>query len=112
MSASSTYLQWLAVFLGLPLAVMWATHFRLLWSQRRAILAGALWALLISVPWDWWAIRMRVWTFPSDTHLGLWVGGIPLEEYLFIVGATMFVASFTLVLGARGGRWLTEPPPR
>lgn len=106
-----TYLRWLAVFLALPLAVMWATHLGLLWSQRRAILAGALWALLFSVPWDFWAIRMRVWTFPSDTHLGLWIGGLPLEEYLFIVGATMFVASVTLVLGARGGRGLTAPPP-
>ena len=112
MSAASTYLRWLAVFLALPLAVMWATRFRLLWSQRRAILASALWALLISVPWDWWAIRLGVWTFPSDTHLGVWIAEIPLEEYLFIVGATMFISSFTLVLAARGGRWLTGPPPK
>lgn len=112
MSASSTYFQWLAVFFGLPLAVLWATHFRLLRSQRQAIRASAIWALLLSVPWDWWATRMRVWTFPPDTHLGLWIGGLPLEEYVFIVGATMFVSSFTLVLGARGARWLTGPPPR
>ena len=112
MSASSTYLQWLAVFLGLPLAILWATHFRLLWSQRQAIRASAFWALIFSVPWDLWATRMRVWTFPADTHLGDGIGGLPLEEYFFIVGATMFVSSFTLVLGARGGRWLTGPPPK
>ena len=112
MSASSTYVQWLAVFFGLPLAVLWATHFRLLWSQRQAIRASALFALVFSVPWDLWATRMRVWTFPADTHLGSGIGGLPLEEYAFIVGATMFVSSFTLVLGARGERWLTGPPPR
>jgi lycopene cyclase domain-containing protein len=110
MSASSTYFQWLAIFFGLPLAVLWATYFRLLWSQRQAIRASAIWALLLSVPWDWWATRMRVWTFPSDTHLGFWIGGLPLEEYVFIVGATMFVSSFTLVVGAHGGRWLTTGP--
>ena len=112
MSASSTYLRWIAVFLCLPLAILWATHFRLLWSQRQAIRASAFWALLVSVPWDWWAIRMRVWTFPADTHLGFWIGGLPLEEYVFIVVATIFVSSLTLALGARGGRWLTAPPPR
>ena len=112
MSASSTYLQWLAVFLGLPLAVLWATHFRLLWSQRQAIGACVFWAVLFSVPWDWWAIRMGIWSFPSDTHLGFWRAGLPLEEYLFIVIATMFASSLTLVLGARRGRWWTAPPPR
>ena len=111
MSASSTYLRWLAVFFGLPLAVLWATHFRLLWSQRKAVRACAVWALIFSVPWDIWAVRMRVWTFPADTHLGLSVGGLPLEEYVFIVGGAAFVSSFTLVLGARAGRRLTEPPP-
>ena len=112
MSASSTYLQWLAVFFFLPLAVLWATHFRLLWSQRKAIRACAVWALIFSVPWDWWATRMRVWTFPSDTHLGFSIGGLPLEEYVFIVGGATFVSSFTLVLGARARRWLTGQPPR
>jgi lycopene cyclase domain-containing protein len=112
MSASSTYLQWLSVFFCLPVAVLWATHFRFLWSQRQAIRASAIWALLLGLPWDWWATGIRVWTFPSDTHLGFWIGGLPLEEYAFIVGATMFVSSFTLVLGARGGRWLTAPPPK
>jgi lycopene cyclase domain-containing protein len=112
MSQSSTYLQWLVVFFCLPLAVLWATHFRLLWSHRRAIRASAVFALLFSVPWDLWATRMRVWIFPANTHVGFEIGGLPLEEFLFIVGATMFVSSFTLVLGARGGRWLTEPPRR
>jgi lycopene cyclase domain-containing protein len=107
-----TYLRWLAVFFGLPLAALWLTQLRLLWSHRRKIRACALWALILSVPWDWWASRTQVWTFPADTHLGFWIGGLPLEEYLFIVSAATLVSSFTLVLGARGGRWLTGPRPR
>jgi lycopene cyclase domain-containing protein len=107
-----TYLQWLAVFFCLPLTVLWLTHLRLLWSHRQTIRLCALWALILSAPWDWWATRTRVWTFPADTHLGFQIGGLPLEEYVFIVCATIFVSSFTLVLGARAGRWLTGPRPR
>jgi lycopene cyclase domain-containing protein len=107
-----TYLRWLAVFFCLPLAALWLTHFRLLWSHRQTIGLCAFWALVLSVPWDWWATRTRVWTFPADTHLGVWIGGLPLEEYLFIVGATTLVSSFTLVVGARAERRLLGPRPR
>ena len=107
-----TYLRWLAVFFCLPLAALWLTHFRLLWSQRQTIGLCAVWALILSVPWDGWASRTRVWTFPADTHLGFWIGGLPLEEYLFIVCAATLVSSFTLVLGVRAERWLTGPRPR
>jgi lycopene cyclase domain-containing protein len=106
-----TYLRWLAIFLCLPLAVLWLTHFRLLWSQRRTIRTCAVWALILSVPWDGWAIRTRIWTFPADTHLGFRIAGLPLEEYLFIVCAAILISSLTLVLGVRAGRWLTRPPP-
>jgi len=110
-SASSTYLRWLGIFFGLPLAVLWATHFRLLWSQRRAILWCALWALLIGVPWDWWAIRMDAWSFPHETHLGSSIAGWPLEELVFTVCAATFVSSFTLVLGGRAERRPAAGPP-
>jgi lycopene cyclase domain-containing protein len=112
MSPSSTYLQWLAVFFCLPLAVLWATQFRLLWSHRRTVCLCALWALLLSVTWDWWGTTVHVWTFPRETHLGWVFGGLPLEEYVFILCAGALVSSVTLVLGARGGRWLTGEPPR
>lgn len=112
MTESLRYLQWLAVFFCLPLAALWLTHFRLLWSHRQTIGLCVIWALVVSVPWDGWASRTGVWTFPPDTHLGIRIGALPLEEYVFIVCATTLVSSFTLVLGSSAGRWLTGPRPR
>lgn len=34
----------------------------------------------------------------KDTNLGIWFGGLPLEEYLFIILVTFEVSTLTLVL--------------
>jgi len=37
----------------------------------------------ISVTWDSWAIYREHWTFSSGKNIGVIIGLMPLEEYLF-----------------------------
>jgi lycopene cyclase domain-containing protein len=98
-----TYLVWLALFVGLPLLGLTVCCRKVLWRQRRAIawvLAGSLvggWA------WDALAVRFGLWTYDPDAIVGWWFLGLPLEEWLWIVGVTLLFAWLTLILAARAG---------
>lgn len=95
------YLFWLAIFVWLPLAVLWATHWSYLSRYWRTFLYCALAALIFSIPWDLWAVEMQIWFFPAATHLGPTLLGLPMEEYLFMVFVTLLVATFALVARKR-----------
>lgn len=54
-------------------------------NRRRNLLIAARVALLLTVlyyPWDFFAIRLGVWTYPK--HPGLRVHGVPLNDLIFI----------------------------
>ena len=102
------YLLWLAIFVWAPLALLWLTSFRILWRCKRTIAFCMVWALVFSIPWDLWAVKTEIWRFPAESNLGLWVFGLPLEEYLFITTVTAFLASLVLVLKGRAARWLVD----
>ena len=95
------YLLWLTLFVWIPLALMWLVEWRYLWRFRRVFLKFIGWALLFSVPWDFWAIQSKIWLFPPDTNVGVWIGGLPLEEYLFIIFVTLLVSTATIVVRKR-----------
>src|SRR3712207_1144842 len=93
-----TYLIWLALFIGLPLLALAALAPRPLWRRRRALgwtLAGALvggWA------WDALAVRLGAWYYDSRNILNVWIGGLPLEEWLWIVGVSLLFGCVTIVI--------------
>jgi lycopene cyclase domain-containing protein len=96
-----TYIIWLGLFIGLPLLVLLIVARRALWRQRRAIgwvLAGALaggWA------WDALAVRLGAWYYDPSNILNIWIGGLPIEEWLWIVGVTLLFGCLTVVLAER-----------
>lgn len=96
-----SYIMWLSIFVWVPTLLLWITNFRILRQYKRTFLFCIFWALIFSVPWDWWAIKTKVWIFPQDTNLGIWFGGLPLEEYLFIIFVTFGVSTLTLVVKNR-----------
>jgi lycopene cyclase domain-containing protein len=54
-------------------------------SRRRQTLLAARIALLLTViyyPWDFFAIRLGVWTYPKDP--GLRIYQVPLNDLIFI----------------------------
>lgn len=94
----TAYLIWLAIFVWVPLIGLWAYKPKVMWRYRKTLCLCIFWALVFSVPWDLWAVRVKVWLFPADTNIGIILGSLPLEEYLFIVFVTLLVSTFTLLL--------------
>ncbi|OGH42612.1 MAG: hypothetical protein A3H79_03435 [Candidatus Levybacteria bacterium RIFCSPLOWO2_02_FULL_36_8b] len=82
----------------MPTLLMWIYNFKILRLYKKTLFACVFWALVFSVPWDYWAIKTKIWNFPNNTNLGIWFGGLPLEEYLFIIFVTFEISTLTLVL--------------
>ncbi len=97
-----TYLLWLLLFIFLPLfaLVVWQ---RRIWRQRRALalmLAGALvggWA------WDVVSVRLGVWFYAPGNIVGVWIAGLPIEEWLWVAGVTLLFGAVTVALMERTG---------
>jgi lycopene cyclase domain-containing protein len=104
MFGTLTYIIWLALFIGLPLLALLIAARRALWRQRRAlgwVLAGALvggWA------WDALAVRLGSWYYEPGNILNAWVGGLPIEEWLWILGVTLLFGCVTVVVEERSRR--------
>lgn len=98
-----TYMVWLALFIGLPLAVLWGGWGRDLWRQRRALAWGVSGALVGGWAWDALAVRFGLWYYDPGHLVGWWFLGLPLEEWLWIAGVTLLFGSLTIVLAERAG---------
>lgn len=98
---SATYLIWLGLFLGVPILVLAAIGGRVWWRERRALgwtllgAAGGGWA------WDFSAIQLGFWSFNGIHQTGIVFLGLPLEEWLWILGVTALFAGLTLILRPR-----------
>lgn len=92
-----TYLLWLTAFLFVPslLLLRWRRWF---WPQRRALGWVLLGALVGGWAWDWASVNLSIWYFAPQNILGRWIGGLPVEEWLWIVGVTLMFSLLTIVL--------------
>ena len=92
-----TYLIWLALFIGVPLLglLRWRAA---LWRQRRALGWATLGSLVGGWAWDAWAVQFGVWYYAPGNNVGWWFLGLPLEEWLWIVGVTLMFGGLTVVL--------------
>ena len=97
-----TYLLWLLLFIFLPLFALGVWQ-RRVWRQWRAlglILAGALvggWA------WDALSVRLGVWFYAPGNIVGVWIAGLPIEEWLWVAGVTLLFGAVTVALMERTG---------
>lgn len=105
-----TYFAFLALFLGIPLALLsWVTvrdYARGRWlppalSARRAwvvIIGICVVAFAYTTPWDNYLVATRVWWYDPDLVTGLVFGYVPVEEYTFFVLLPIFACLLTLWL--------------
>jgi lycopene cyclase domain-containing protein len=98
----ATYLIWLFVFIALPIIFLWLRWPREVWSQRRALGWTVAGSLVGGWLWDWVAIEVGVWYYDPAYISGVWFLGMPLEEWLWIVGVTLMFGSVTIVWLERG----------
>jgi lycopene cyclase domain-containing protein len=102
MFGTSTYLLWLALFIGLPLIGLLRWR-RLLWQRRRALFWATAGALVGGWAWDGLAVRFRLWHYDPAHIAGIWWLGLPLEEWLWIAGVTLLFGGITIVVAERIG---------
>ncbi len=100
MFGHSTYLIWLGLFIGLPLLILlrWNHLIRRKWPALAWVTAGSLlggWA------WDAFAVQFGVWFYDPANIVNWWFLGLPLEEWLWIVGVTLMFGSLTIIVMER-----------
>jgi len=101
-----SYAMFLVVFLLLPiLALGWAVHIRVRRGElsptlfRRGMqgaLALATIALIYTTPWDNVLVARGIWGYAPQRVLGLTIGWVPLEEYLFFVLQPLLIGLWSL----------------
>ncbi len=79
-----TYLILLAGSILVPLIRSFEPkiYFRGKWP---ALFSGILFMMLIFIPWDIWFTHNNIWHFNHDYVLGVFLAGLPLEEWLFFI---------------------------
>lgn len=101
MFGSYTYLIWLACFMGIPLLALCWWQGQALWQQRRALFWVTLGSLVGGWIWDALAVCVGLWYYNPDYLVGWWWFGLPLEEWLWIVGVTLIFGGLTVILADR-----------
>jgi lycopene cyclase domain-containing protein len=99
-----SYLFFLILFVGIPLAALIRMHF--MWrSVRRidliAIAALGIVAVVYTTPWDNYLVASGVWYYNPALVLRIVIGYVPIEEYTFFVLQTVLTALFALWLWRR-----------
>jgi lycopene cyclase domain-containing protein len=51
--------------------------------------------------WDGIAIQLHVWHYRPSNIAGIWLLGMPIEEWLWIAGVTLLFGSLTVAFQAR-----------
>ncbi|HCM52194.1 TPA: hypothetical protein DIS56_03650 [Candidatus Saccharibacteria bacterium] len=103
----SPYLTWLVIFMVIPTIVLILLRFKQLWPYRSVILVTVIAALLVGLPWDYFAAKTKIWGWNEQCCSLPTISGLPLEEFLFITLAGIFISALTItikqVLNKKGG---------
>jgi len=115
-----TYFGFLAVFLCIPIAILWALH---VFGARRGIKLPLTWsswpvwiiilcqvvvAVVYTTPWDNYLVATKVWWYSPGLVTGLVIGYVPIEEYTFFVLQTVLTAALLLFLVRHRPSWVSS----
>ncbi len=94
-----TYGQFLCVFLLIPIVVL-LVALRARIRRHHGIACGlvCLLAFVYTTPWDNYAAYKKLWTFAPNFVGTIWLGYLPLEEYLFYFAEAVFVCLTLIAL--------------
>lgn len=96
-----SYPLWLFLFLVLPLLLLGTFKFKTLAQYKWILLLVAVGCLGISVPWDILSVNDRIWYFSEPHIVGVWLLGLPLEEYFYILFLGVLSSCSTILLWER-----------
>jgi lycopene cyclase domain-containing protein len=98
MFGRSTYMIWLALFIGLPLIGLIIVARPALWQRRRALFWALAGALVGGWAWDALIVQLGAWYYDPNNIVNLWILGLPLEEWLWIAGVTLMFGALTIAI--------------
>ncbi len=79
-----SYWLWLSIFVFAPMLLMLVFRGKPLSKYKKTILLCGIGSLVVSAPWDFFSIKDSLWWFPREEILGIWISGLPIEEWIFI----------------------------
>ncbi len=95
MTPPLTYAEFLAVFVVVPIGLLWVLGRGIHPARRRPAVVGVgvilFLALSYTIPWDNYLISQGVWSYPEGVVL-FRVGHMPIEEYTFVVLQSVLTA--------------------
>lgn len=94
------YMIILAILLLSAVVVIRRCRVRPYKSAKHAILTTLLF-LVVGVVWDHYAIYNGHWAFPGSGIVGIYLGLMPLEEYLFVLIVPFWVIVMCKAIGGR-----------
>jgi len=97
------YLKWLLVFVILPLLFVWIFWFKELIKYKITHFFVIICSLIVSVPWDIISVKKDIWYFTEPYILGIWLFGLPIEEYLFIILISFLVSCMSILVHIKLG---------
>ena len=105
-----TYSSFLALFLIVPIVLLWALLRSRLTARRYGALGAlALIALTYTTPWDNYLVANGIWTYDPERVLGVTLGWVPVEEYAFFILQPIMTGLLLLGLRDRIQSNLTDP---
>src|SRR5512140_2602732 len=99
-----TYPLWLLLFFSLRLGLLWAFNYRTLKQYASMLGLTVVGCLAVSVPWDILSVNDHIWYFRQPQISGVWLLGLPVEEYVYIACMGLLACTVTLLLWERYGK--------
>ena len=96
-----SYPIWLLIFAILP------TFSILVWKRKvfrkytKILYLALIGGLLFAFPWDLIAIHERIWYFTTPHIFGIYLAGLPIEEWVFIAVETLLFTEITVLFWDR-----------
>ena len=104
------YLVNLGAFFAL--AVGLELKFRVhLYRTRKERLLITLIFFVIGVVWDSLSTIEKIWVYPGNGLVGIWIGVLPLEEYLFSLVVPFWILTVYRVLEGKLSARAARPQP-
>ncbi len=98
-----SYLAWIGIFVVIPLVALWIFNFSYFKEHIKVFLLAIIGSIIFSFPWDFIAVKEQIWLFEEPYILGIWLAGLPLEDWLFFVLVTVLFTSVTLLFWKKWG---------
>jgi len=94
------YIIILSILLLVTIVLEKTHHIRLYHNlQEKLVIVGFF--FIVGVVWDTFAIWRGHWAFPPGKNLGIVIGLMPLEEYLFVLIVPYFIITIYKLIDSK-----------